>query len=114
MKEKFYETLYSKELKYVLIAFAIIMTITNPGKLEISDPTSELGLPSVDKYFNCILFSCGDEFGTYEKYEKTPNGALDYIVVSFSNKYIGIFYNYFIVSENMKTHEKKFNFMSKL
>ncbi|HZF69400.1 hypothetical protein [Sulfuricurvum sp.] len=113
MKEKLRELLHSKELKYVAIGFAVLMLITNPGRLEFYDLSVDTGLPSQDKYYNCILFSCGNEWGTDEGYVREIDGSLGYRIDSFHYKYIGIFYSFFIVSEDMKTHEKHFHFLSK-
>jgi hypothetical protein len=109
LKEKLRDIFHSKELIYVAVGFAVLMLVTNPGRLEVNDLSADIGFPSQDRYYNCILFSCGNEWGTDEGYDD----ALGYRVDSFHYKYVGIFYSFFIVGENMKTHDKHFQFMSK-
>lgn len=113
LKEKLRDIFHSKELMYVAVSFAVLMLVTNPGRLEVHDLSADIGFPSQDKFYNCILFSCGNEWGTDEGYLNKSDGSLGYRVDSFHYKYIGIFYSFFIVGENMKTHKKDFQFMSK-
>lgn len=113
MREKLREIWHSKELLYVAGGFAVLMLVTNPGRLEVYDYANEIGFPSQDRYYNCILFSCGNEWGTNEGYVRKEDETLGYRVDSFHYKYVGIFYSFFIVGENMKTHDKHFQFMSK-
>lgn len=93
--------------------FAVVAILTNPGKLEVDDFASEMGLPSQDIYYNCILFSCGNEWGANGGYVRKDDGSIGYQASSSRYKYIGLFNNFFIISENPKTKETTFQFMSK-
>lgn len=113
MKEKLREIWHSKELRYVIAGFVLLLLLTNPGRLEIYDFAEEIGLPSQDKYYNLVFFTVGNEWGTNEGYIRKESGEWGYKTDSYRHKYIGILYTFFIVTENSKTHEKHFQFISK-
>lgn len=113
MKEKLKEIWHSKELRYVLAGFALLLLLTNPGRLEIDDFAAESGFPSQDKYYNLVFFTVGNEWGTSERYVHKESGGFGYEINSHRHRYIGILYTFFIVTENSKTHEKHFQFISK-